>query len=452
MAASSSSPRRRSRAGGSRSRSCSGTSSALVIATLLVFVAPGHRRRRRVAARRRDPGRARRPATRSGSGLLALVAGALAFALAQFVGRGAAVGIAGAVMFAGFILNGYQQRHPRARAVRQPDLVRLDGQPPPAGRPVRLGVGRPRGGRGRRPARHRRRGVRPPRHRRRPAPSRRRACRAPSSACAVRPTGPSASCSRSPWHGASASGIFGLMIAGLGSVVHRAARRCPGVHASCCVRSSRTSTSRRSAASCSCCSSSSGWCWPGSRRRRSSAAGPSDETSGRLEFLLATPLSRRRWVDGRRDRHRSAAIVVIVVMSVIGIAIGAATAGGDVVTPIVGTLVLGLYRDGDGRRRRRDRRRARARFAGPAVAVIVDRHLVPRHPRPGARPAGCRPRAGADGALRAADARQLGRRRRRSRRWSWPSAVWPSARGASGGATSSRRGVARDERREGPAG
>ncbi|MFL5757132.1 MAG: hypothetical protein ACJ77N_12645, partial [Chloroflexota bacterium] len=41
-------------------------------------------------------------------GLLALAAGGLAFAVAQFFGRGAGVGIAGAVMFGGFLLNGYR--------------------------------------------------------------------------------------------------------------------------------------------------------------------------------------------------------------------------------------------------------------------------------------------------------------------------------------------------------
>ena len=41
-------------------------------------------------------------------GLLPLTAGALAFALGPFVGRGAAAGIAGAVTFAGFIVNGYR--------------------------------------------------------------------------------------------------------------------------------------------------------------------------------------------------------------------------------------------------------------------------------------------------------------------------------------------------------
>jgi ABC-2 type transport system permease protein len=42
------------------------------------------------------------------AGLMALAAGSLAFALAQFIGRGAAAGITGFVTFAGFILNGYQ--------------------------------------------------------------------------------------------------------------------------------------------------------------------------------------------------------------------------------------------------------------------------------------------------------------------------------------------------------
>ena len=45
-------------------------------------------------------------------GLVALAGGSLAFALGPFVGRGAAAGIAGAVMFAGFILNGYQEPVP----------------------------------------------------------------------------------------------------------------------------------------------------------------------------------------------------------------------------------------------------------------------------------------------------------------------------------------------------
>jgi ABC-2 type transport system permease protein len=45
-------------------------------------------------------------------GLMALVAGAVAFALAPFVGRGSAAGLAGALMLGGFLLNGYQAAIP----------------------------------------------------------------------------------------------------------------------------------------------------------------------------------------------------------------------------------------------------------------------------------------------------------------------------------------------------
>ena len=44
--------------------------------------------------------------------LLALASGAVAWALAPFVGRGSAAGVAGAVMFGGWILNGYQAAIP----------------------------------------------------------------------------------------------------------------------------------------------------------------------------------------------------------------------------------------------------------------------------------------------------------------------------------------------------
>ena len=45
-------------------------------------------------------------------GLVALASGAVAFALAPFVGRGAAAGIAGAVLVGGYFLNGYQATVP----------------------------------------------------------------------------------------------------------------------------------------------------------------------------------------------------------------------------------------------------------------------------------------------------------------------------------------------------
>src|SRR5256885_259662 len=47
--------------------------------------------------------------------LVALASGAVAFVLSPFLGRGGAAGVAGAVMFAGFIVNGYQSVVPAFR-------------------------------------------------------------------------------------------------------------------------------------------------------------------------------------------------------------------------------------------------------------------------------------------------------------------------------------------------
>lgn len=68
----------------------------------------------------------------------------------------------------------------------------------------------------------------------------------------------------------------------------------------------------------------------------------SDETSGRLEMLLSTPLGRASWM------VRSAigvllAILVMTALISIGVGIGAATAGSDALTPMLGTFVLGVY-------------------------------------------------------------------------------------------------------------
>lgn len=68
----------------------------------------------------------------------------------------------------------------------------------------------------------------------------------------------------------------------------------------------------------------------------------SDETGGRLETLLSTPMSRARWaIAGGAGLFAAIGVMTVVVM--IGIGIGSAIAGGDVATPIIGTVVLGLY-------------------------------------------------------------------------------------------------------------
>ena len=68
----------------------------------------------------------------------------------------------------------------------------------------------------------------------------------------------------------------------------------------------------------------------------------SDETSGRLEFLLATPLSRTRWVTSGAVAA-FVGVVVVTVMTMVGIAVGAIIAGSEIASPVAGTLVLGLY-------------------------------------------------------------------------------------------------------------
>jgi ABC-2 type transport system permease protein len=68
----------------------------------------------------------------------------------------------------------------------------------------------------------------------------------------------------------------------------------------------------------------------------------SDESSGRLEMLLAAPTSRAAWVL-RSGLGLLASIVLFTALVMVGIGLGSLIAGGDVATPIAGTLVLGLY-------------------------------------------------------------------------------------------------------------
>jgi ABC-2 type transport system permease protein len=68
----------------------------------------------------------------------------------------------------------------------------------------------------------------------------------------------------------------------------------------------------------------------------------SDETSGRLEMLLAAPLARIRWALAG-GIGTLVAIGLVVAMTAIGIWVGALITGGDILTPVLGTLVIGLY-------------------------------------------------------------------------------------------------------------
>lgn len=68
----------------------------------------------------------------------------------------------------------------------------------------------------------------------------------------------------------------------------------------------------------------------------------SDETGGRLETLLATPMSRISWaLRGGLGLYAAIGLMTLLIMVAIGL--GAAIAGGDVLTPVAGAAVVGLY-------------------------------------------------------------------------------------------------------------
>ena len=68
----------------------------------------------------------------------------------------------------------------------------------------------------------------------------------------------------------------------------------------------------------------------------------SDETSGRLEMLIATPLGRAPWAI-RSGIGVYLAIAVMTVVLGMAVGLGAALAGSDALTPAAGAIVLGLY-------------------------------------------------------------------------------------------------------------
>jgi ABC-2 type transport system permease protein len=68
----------------------------------------------------------------------------------------------------------------------------------------------------------------------------------------------------------------------------------------------------------------------------------SDENDRRLELLLASPLGRARWaVSGGVGVFLAIAVMTAIAMA--GVAAGVAIAGGDVLTPVFGALIIGLY-------------------------------------------------------------------------------------------------------------
>jgi ABC-2 type transport system permease protein len=273
-------------------------------------------------------------------GLMALVAGGVAFALAPFLGRGAAAGIAGAIMFGSFILNGYQ--------VAVPELAPFanlgwfgwtTNHLPLAGEfdwasvallgvvaAVLLVIGIEAFGR-------RDLGVTTSI----PAPALPRSLRGVEG-----PTGRAASellPTALSW--GIGLGFFGLVLASASDTFVEQMGRSPQFVET--LRSVFPGVDFLSPGGfLQLLFIDFGLILAGLAAATLIGAWASDETSGRLEMLLATPLARVRWlVSGARGVL--VAIVVFVLLTAAGIALGAASAGGDLATPVVGTLVLGLY-------------------------------------------------------------------------------------------------------------
>ena len=273
-------------------------------------------------------------------GLVALAAGAVAFALAPFVGRGAAMGVAGAITFGGFVLNGYQAAIPSLAPLANlswfgwtTDHIPLAGvfnwaslllvAAVPAvlfivgvEAFVRRDIGATTAI---------------------PTPSLPRAL--------VGLRGPFG---RSFGHNLPAAigwglglGLFGLMIAGsAGSFADQIAKSpdfvrllssiFPGIDFATVGGFLQLLFVEF------------GLILSGLAAATLVAGWASDETSGRLEFLLATPRDRIRWVLST-GLGVVGDIAIVVALTAVGVALGSAIAGGDAITPVIGSVVLGLF-------------------------------------------------------------------------------------------------------------
>ena len=273
-------------------------------------------------------------------GLLSLAAGSLAWALAPFLGRGAAVGIAGAVMFGGFFLNGYQVAIPELAPFAAltwfgwtTDHVPLAGQfdwasllPVVVVTVVLLIVG-----------------VEAFARRDLGATS---AIPTPSLPRAL--TGVTGPAGRTASEQLPVSvawglglGLFGLVLAGSGGSFMDALRDAPAFLA--LLESVFPGTDMASPGGfLQLVFIEFGLVLAGLAAATLVGRWASDETSGRLEMLLASTLRRHRWV-AAGGLATLASIALVTVLTGAGIAIGATITGGDILTPLVGTLVLGLY-------------------------------------------------------------------------------------------------------------
>lgn len=273
-------------------------------------------------------------------GLIALAGGALAFALGPFIGRGAAAGIAGFVTFAGFILSGYQQAVPALEPFANLtwwgwtyDHTALSGQ---FDWPSVLLVGAVVAALlvvGVEAFARRDIGITTAL----PAPS------LPGALLGLRgPVGRATAAHLGPaiWWGIGL-GFFGLVMGSAAQGFIDQLRDSPSFMQ--LLETVFPGIDYASAggflqllfvqfgiilAGLAAATFVSGWA--------------SDETSGRLEMTLATPLSRLRWaLAGGVGMLVSVAIFMAI--TALGVALGVSSTSGDVATPVTGSLILAVY-------------------------------------------------------------------------------------------------------------
>lgn len=273
-------------------------------------------------------------------GLMALAAGTLAFALAPFVGRGAAAGISGFVVFAGFILNGYQQPVPELAPYANltwwgwtQNHIPLAGQfdwPSVAlvGVAVVVFVAV---------------GVEAFARRDLGASSTRFAVSMPRPLLGL--SGPvaratSVNLPAAFWWGLGV-GLFGLVFGGAAGPFMEQVNNSPDF-----VKLLETVFPGIDYATAGgflqLLFVELGVIFAGLAAATFVNGWASDEISGRLEMLLATPLRRAGWAAGG-GIGSLVAVALFAALTAAGIAIGVSTTGADVITPVAGSLILGVY-------------------------------------------------------------------------------------------------------------
>ncbi len=276
-----------------------------------------------------------------GLGLKALIAGAIAFALAPLLGRGAAAGLAGAFMLASYVIQSYRSVVPAFDAAAGASWFSWSaGHLPLAGQTdwpavalialvsaalLALGI---------EAFARRDVGVTIAV----PAPS------MPRALLGVRgPLGRSFGdlLPTALWPGESASGIYGLVMAASSRAMADAITSSEGLAAT--VRAMVPGIDMTTTAGyLQLAFAEIGFILVGLAAATLVASRSSDETLGRLELQLATPLTRARWAVASTVAAWLA-IAVFTVLLGAAIAVGVAAVGEDPVAPALGTLVLALY-------------------------------------------------------------------------------------------------------------